>query len=344
VFGNHEKDNLVINILNLPREGVTRLPIQREPIPGSRMRTRSFIKVQDGCNNQCTYCITRIARGASTSRSVNAVLTDIQSALDGGTQEIVLTGVHLGSWGYDFSPPSHLSSLVSTILAETQVPRLRLSSLEPWDIPDGFFKLWQNPRLCRHLHLPLQSGCDATLKRMGRRVTTRSFSALVDQARRAIPGVSITTDIITGFPGETDVEFSTSQEFVSQMNFAKGHVFTYSNWPTTSADRLPDHVPHQLARERNARMRHVFRHSSGKFLQAQLGQTLEVLWEKAVLTADGQWDLSGFSDNYVRVRVTSPCDLYNQITAVQIMDLSQNGLVGEIMHKDTRPMAHQDTL
>jgi threonylcarbamoyladenosine tRNA methylthiotransferase MtaB len=295
------------------------------------MRTRSFIKVQDGCDNYCTYCITRLARGASKSRPMQEVLNDIRSALAGGSQEIILTGVHLGSWGYDFSPPSHLSILVSTILAETAAPRLRLSSLEPWDVPPGFFELWQNPRLCRHLHLPLQSGCEATLQRMGRRITARSFSSLVKQARAAIPGIAITTDIITGFPGETEAEFEKSLEFVRGIGFANGHVFTYSAWPDTAAARLLDQIPYHVAKERNARMRAVFHRSADEFLQKQWGQVLEVLWEKATPTTEGQWELSGLSDNYARVNVTAPSNYHNQVMRVRLTGLSAGGLVGDLV-------------
>jgi len=331
VIVNLQKDELVPLVLNLPRDSLITQPIVWEPIPGRRMRTRSFIKVQDGCDNYCTYCITRLARGASKSRPMQEVLYDIQSALEGGSQEIILTGVHLGSWGYDFTPPSHLSILVSSILAETAAPRLRLSSLEPWDVPPGFFELWQNPHLCRHLHLPLQSGCEATLQRMGRRITARSFAALVKRARTAIPGIAITTDIITGFPGETEAEFEESLEFVRGIGFANGHVFTYSAWPGTAVARLPDQVPHHLAKERNARMRAVFHHDSVEFLHQQQGQVLEVLWEKATPTTEGQWELSGLSDNYARVRVTAPCNCHNQVMRVHITGFSADRLEGELV-------------
>src|SRR4030042_4416401 len=183
VLGNLEKDHLVSTSLNIPINEFAQGTIQREPIPGSRLRTRAFIKVQDGCDNHCTYCITTLARGVSRSRPINDILADIHSALDGGYQEIILTGVHLGSWGYDFTQPSRLENLISAILDDTNTPRLHLSSLEPWDITSDFFELWQNSRLCRHLHLPLQSGSGATLRRMGRKVTPDTYAELIRQAR-----------------------------------------------------------------------------------------------------------------------------------------------------------------
>ncbi len=235
VINNQSKDNLVPLVLNLPLSSFEHTSLQREPIPGRRQRTRAFIKVQDGCDNHCTYCITALARGAGRSRPIEDVVLDIRSAVEGGSQEIVLTGVHLGSWGYDFSKPTSIQELVRAILNDTDTPRLRLSSLEPWDIVPDFFGLWSDPRVCRHLHLPLQSGCAETLHRMGRKISPEAFAELVGEARRAIPGVAITTDIITGFPGETEAEFAESSEFVSELNFANGHVFTFSPRPGTAA-------------------------------------------------------------------------------------------------------------
>ena len=281
VIVNQEKDILVPIVLDLPIQQFEHLSIQREPIPGSRLRTRAFIKVQDGCDNHCTYCITTIARGSGRSRGTQEVLQDIQSALDGGTQEIVLTGVHLGSWGYDFEKPSHLEQLVRAILNNTDTPRLRLSSLEPWDISPDFFELWQSPRLCRQLHLPLQSGCETTLKRMGRKITPHSYAHLLQQARNAIPGVSITTDIITGFPGETEQEFVESASFIMDMDFARGHVFTYSARPGTAAAELPDQVPIKISKQRSAQIREILSNSSSKYLEKHIGHNLSVLWEKA---------------------------------------------------------------
>ena len=332
VLGNLEKDHLVSTALNIPINEFAQGAIQREPIPGSRLRTRAFIKVQDGCDNHCTYCITRIARGSSRSRGIDSVLEDIQFALAGGTQEIVLTGVHLGSWGYDFEIPSHLSSLVRTILSKTETPRLRLSSLEPWDVSPDFFELWQSPRLCRHLHLPLQSGTETTLKRMGRRITPKSYANLINQARATIPGVAITTDIITGFPGETEAEFSESSAFVKAMGFANGHVFTYSARPGTVAAQLPNQVQHNISKQRNARMREILQQNSSVYQARHLGQDMQVLWEKATPFDGDQWVLSGLTDNYLRVNAYSPSPCCNQIMDVHITGMVNGGLVGEITH------------
>jgi threonylcarbamoyladenosine tRNA methylthiotransferase MtaB len=338
VIPNLEKDALVSGLLEITlpdfdREPVgsppvARLPVGRQRVPGARQCTRAFIKVQDGCNNQCAFCVTTLARGSSRSRTITAVLADIRQS--GDAQEIVLTGVHLGSWGQDFAPASHLSHLVEAILHETSVPRLRLSSLEPWDLQPDFFQLWQDPRLCRHLHLPLQSGCAATLLRMRRKTTPESYAALVAAARSAIPGVAITTDIIAGFPGESEAEFQESLAFVRQIGFAGGHVFTYSARPGTPAASLPDQVPHALRKERNARMRLVFAEAAHTYRSTFIGQVLPVLWESASGPGAQGWQMSGLTGNYLRVNAQSPRSLWNQITHVRLAELTADGLFGQI--------------
>jgi threonylcarbamoyladenosine tRNA methylthiotransferase MtaB len=344
VIVNEEKDDLVPLVLNLPMTEFNHKMLQREPIPGTRLRTRAFIKVQDGCDNYCTYCITRLARGAGRSREINDILEDIHFALDGGTQEIVLTGAQLGSWGYDFHTPMNLLTLVSVILTETDTPRLRLSSLEPWDIHPDFYRLWQNPRLCRHLHLPLQSGSEATLKRMNRRVTPGSFAELVRHARTFIPGVAITTDIIAGFPGESEAEFLESSVFVKEMDFANGHVFTYSAWRGTAAAMLPDQVPHEISKQRSARMREILLSSASTYREKHLGQSLQVLWEKATPVNECQWKLSGLSENYLRVSACSSAPCHNQLTTVRITGIKQNELVGVITNSESQFLTSEDTL
>jgi threonylcarbamoyladenosine tRNA methylthiotransferase MtaB len=330
VIDNQSKDKLVPLVLNLSLSSFEHTSLQREPIPGARQRTRAFIKVQDGCNNHCTYCITAVARGASRSRPIEDVLLDIRSAVEGGSQEIVLTGVHLGSWGHDFIKPLSIQDLVRAILNDSDLPRLRLSSIEPWDITPDFLALWSDPRLCRHLHLPLQSGCAETLHRMGRKISPHAFTELVREARRAIPGVAITTDIITGFPGETEAEFAESSEFVCEMNFAAGHVFTFSPRPGTSAINLPYKIPSKVAKQRNTTMRQIFQQSSNNYRQRHIGRNLRVLWEKATPIAEGKWLMSGLSDNYLRVQCNSTTPCRNQIMDVRITGVEQDRLTGEI--------------
>jgi threonylcarbamoyladenosine tRNA methylthiotransferase MtaB len=336
VIPNSEKRNLVSALLQRPVEEMYLEPIARQPLPGIRRRTRAFIKTQDGCDNHCTFCITRLARGAGRSQSEEEVLADVRAAQAGGTREVVLTGVHLGSWGQDFDPPRRLKDLVNAILEKTDPQRLRLSSLEPWDLTADFFALWQDKRMCRHLHLPLQSGSGATLRRMARKVTPESFANLIEMARQASPAMAITTDVIVGFPGETEAEFSESLEFVRQMAFAGGHVFCYSPRPGTPAARYPNQVPAKAAKERSAAMRAVLASSAHAFRQRFIGQRMEVLWEGASsFTAQG-WLLEGLTDNYLRVTAWSRENCWNELSQVELKEVQENGLFGVILYRPDR--------
>ena len=329
VIPNEQKENLVAEInseFRIQNSEFDLEPISREPLPGLHRRTRAFIKVQDGCDNACTFCVTTIARGAGRSRPLADVIGDIQFALAGGTKEIVLTGVHLGSWGQEWE--SHLRELVGAILADTDTPRLRLSSLEPWDLDADFFSLWTNPRLMPHLHLPLQSGSESTLRRMARKTTPASFRELVAAARMAIPEVAITTDIIAGFPGETEAEFAETLAFVREMNFAGGHVFPYSARPLTAAAKMKGQTRPEVRKKRNAVLREVFEESSKAYRQRFVGQTMSVLWESVSELDEWGWQMEGWTENYLRVRAASSSPRWNEVDEVELMEASGDGLKG----------------
>jgi threonylcarbamoyladenosine tRNA methylthiotransferase MtaB len=329
VVPNAGKDGLVSQALDLPLESFDLEPVERQPLPGARQRTRAFIKAQDGCDNHCTFCVTTLLRGAGRSRPIAEILGDIQAASD--ANEIVLTGVHLGSWGQDLPGGPGLRHLVQAILEHTGTPRLRLSSLEPWDLDEGFFRLWEEPRLCRHLHLPLQSGSAATLRRMSRKTTPQAFARLVAAARSVMPDVAITTDIIAGFPGESQAEFMESLEFVQSLGFAGGHVFTYSPRPGTAAARMLDQVPMAVRKERNAQLRQVFAQAAQAYQSAFLGQVLPVLWESAASLGPQGWEMSGLTGNYLRVNAYAPRGLWNQITPVRLTGQAETHLLGNIL-------------
>lgn len=329
VVSNAAKDLLVAQVLGRPPEAFDLEPLERTAAPGARLRTRAFIKVQDGCDNRCTFCITTLARGPGRSRPLPGVLADIQEAAAGGAREAVLTGVHLGSWGQEDG--RHLKDLVSAVLRETDVSRVRLSSLEPWDLDDDFFELWTaEPRLCRHLHLPLQSGSDRTLRRMARKTTRSTFRRLVRAARQASPEIAVTTDLIAGFPGETQSEFAETLEFVAEMDFAGAHVFTYSERPGTAAASMPGAVPHALRRERSAALRDLVACSEERYRCGFVGRQLEVLWESAVGLGPEGWQMSGWTDNYLRVTAVAPRDLWNELTPVFLEEAAAGGLKGRI--------------
>ncbi len=328
VIPNNKKEELVANLLHLSGSAFNLDPIARQPLPGLRRRTRAFIKVQDGCDNHCTFCITTVARGAARSRSIPAVISDIHSAVNGGAHEIVLTGVHLGSWGIDFG--MSLRQLVESILQDTDIPRLRLSSLEPWDLDEDFFPLWKDHRLCRHLHLPLQSGCAATLKRMARKTSPQSFRNLVYAARAVMPDAAITTDVIAGFPGETEAEFAESLEFIREMEFAGGHAFTYSPRPGTAAVRLEDQVPPDIRKERSAALRSVLETAAKDYHGKFFGQTMKVLWESTTQLDERGWRMEGLTGNYLRVAAVAPRPMWNEISNVRLGLLEGESLSGLI--------------
>jgi threonylcarbamoyladenosine tRNA methylthiotransferase MtaB len=328
VVPNTIKDDLVANVLDLPSATFDLEPLNRVPLPGLHRRTRAFIKVQDGCDNQCTFCITTVARGESRSRHIADVILDIQSALDGGTKEIVLTGVHLGSWGYDFD--SHLSELIKAILRETDVPRLRLSSLEPWDLSTDFFSLWNDKRLMPHLHLPLQSGCESTLKRMARKTTPKSFRELVSAARAVMPDVAITTDIIAGFPGETEEEFAQTLDFVREIQFTDGHVFTYSPRPGTGAARMKGQVKPELRKTRNHILTETLAESAKSYREKFIGRKMSVLWESTSEMGEWGWQMEGLTENYLRAQAFAPSPRWNELDKVLLQECSGDKLKGVI--------------
>ncbi len=328
VISNDGKEHLVGEVLNRPGEPFEVEPMARLPLPGLRQRTRAFIKVQDGCDNHCTFCITTIARGAGRSRPLAGVLRDIQSAGQGGAKEVVLTGVHLGSWGKDLG--LHLQDLVKGILRETDIPRVRLSSLEPWDLDRDFFLLLENPRLCRQLHLPLQSGSAATLKRMARRTDPDSFRALVQAARQVVPEVAITTDVIAGFPGETEQEFQQSLAFVQEMDFAGGHAFTYSTRAGTPAARMKGQVRPEIRKRRNAAYRSLFEAAADRYRQKFIGHRLRVLWESSSQYDERGWQMEGWTDNYLRISAFAPRPMWNEISDVILQSNRDGRLVGSI--------------
>lgn len=333
VIMNKEKDFLVRDLLSLTPEVFDSMNADqnliRHPLPGKLQRTRVFIKAQDGCDNFCTYCLTRVARGKSRSMPLSEIMRDIHIAEHGDVKEIVLTGVHLASWGQDFSPPTNINHLVTEILNQSIIPRIRLSSLEPWDLNEAFFQLFKNPRLCQHLHLPLQSGAEKTLRQMARKITPDEFRRLLQWARKTMPKIALTTDIIVGFPGESEEDFQESLSFVQEMNFAGGHVFSFSPREGTPASNYNQQVPTNVKKERSAKMRAVLAASEHTYHQQFLDQTVNVLWE-SVKKEGNHWLLSGLTQNYLRVNTSTGENHWNQIDQVHLTGLDQGNFFGEI--------------
>jgi threonylcarbamoyladenosine tRNA methylthiotransferase MtaB len=328
VIGNRDKDRLVELVLDRLEPGTMPL-LATEPDavhvyaagwPGAR--TRAFVKVQDGCRHRCTFCIVTVARGEERSRPIADVVAEIRALHAAGYQEAVLTGVHLGGYGSDLGVS--LLDLVRAILADTDIPRLRLSSLEPWNLPAEFWSLWHNPRLMPHLHLPLQSGCDSTLRRMARRCTTAAYARLVAAARAAIPDLTLTTDIIVGFPGETEAEWTATLAFVEQIGFGHIHIFPFSPRAGTAAARMREQVPAEVKRRRGRELQALAARMKADHLARHLGRVRAVLWEgHGELLPDGCRRWSGYTDNYLRTDVVVPdgLNLENRITAAHLVAL-----------------------
>jgi threonylcarbamoyladenosine tRNA methylthiotransferase MtaB len=223
-----------------------------------------------------------------------------------------------------------LKDLIKAILRETDTPRLRLSSLEPWDLTSDFFSLWTNSRLMPHLHLPLQSGSASTLKRMARKTTPESFRELVAAARDVMPEVAITTDIIAGFPGETEAEFAKTLDFVHEMDFAGGHVFTYSARPGTGAARMKGQVKIGLRKTRNHILHDALEESAKSYRQKFVGERLSVLWESTSEMGEWGWQMEGYTENYLRVQALAPSPRWNQLDEVVLSDCVGDKLKGAI--------------
>lgn len=334
VISNLEKMNLPLKVMESESLDFDAEPIARQPLPGAHSHTRAFIKAQDGCDNFCTFCVTRVARGKGQSVRKEDVLEDILQAERGGVREVVLSGVHLGSWGKDVAQKKTITDLLSYLLDQTQIERIRLSSIEPWDLDEGFFKLWQNPRLCPHLHLPLQSGSAVVLKRMARHTTPAAFADLVSMARHCIPGVSITTDVIVGFPGESEEEFHESLAFVKQMQFSGGHVFRYSVREGTAAAKLPYQIDGKIAKLRAKEMQEVIKASEAKYLSTLIGQEVKVLWEASGKKNEKGWTLHGLCGYYMKVEAWAESNRWNKLDTVVIEAVKKDGLSGKISSFD----------
>jgi threonylcarbamoyladenosine tRNA methylthiotransferase MtaB len=276
----------------------------------ANLRTRAFIKVQDGCNNFCSFCIVPLVRGRESSLPLEDILAEVKQRVADGAKEIVLTGTEIGAYSYE---NAGLAGLLKRILDDSGVARLRLSSLQPQEITPQLLRLWADERLCHHFHLSLQSGSDAVLKRMRRRYDSAGYRRAVELIRKAVPDVAITTDIIVGFPGETDDEFEESYDFARQVRFARIHVFPYSPRPGTKAAAIPNHVEDKVKRERGRRMLALGRANLRDFRKRFVGQTVMVLWEKET---GGVW--SGLTDNYIRVFTKSDRDLTNRLVPVKL--------------------------
>ena len=280
------------------------------------LRTRSMVKVQEGCNQFCSYCIVPFVRGREHSEPIEEVVNEVKERISAGYQEVTLTGTQIGAY-----KPS-LEMLVRRILDETDIGRLRLSSLRPQDLTPQLIALWDDDRLCPHLHLSLQSGSDSVLGRMLRQYSAADYEKAVARVREAVPDVAITTDIMVGFPRETDEEFEQSHRFCQMMGFANIHVFSYSERPGTLAAEMPQKVAEKAKSTRSKRMLELAKESASRYRERFLGRSMTVLWEREM--ERGVW--VGLTENYIRVFASSNEPLKNKFTAAKLVGWHNNDL------------------
>jgi threonylcarbamoyladenosine tRNA methylthiotransferase MtaB len=337
VVSNGDKASLARDLLRRLGDGDGRrsaLPIGK----GALARTRAFVKIQEGCNEVCSYCIVPRTRGRERSVPPGLVVAEALAREAEGVQEIVLTGTQLGNYGRDLGLAAGPAPLLSALLAQTSIARVRLSSLQAQDIDEGLLHLWSDPRLCRHFHLPLQSGSDRVLTAMRRRYSVRRFVEAASLVRERVPDVAVTTDVIVGFPGETEVDFQETHRLCQDVGFAAIHVFPYSRRPGTAAARMPDQVPIAVKRDRLERMLALARASAGAFRARFQGRTMDVLWEEARPRRSGRILWQGLTDNYLRVYTDAdnPAadppgpDLANLVIPTRLGEATTDGLWGEV--------------
>jgi len=324
---NQNKDQLVqISVESLLQSAST--PSPQPPFKETtnslleRGRHRAFIKVQDGCRYRCTYCIVTLARGEERSRAVEAIIDEVQTLHRQGIQEVVITGVHVGGYGSDTN--SSLFELLQALLQHTAIPRIRLASVEPWDLNPHFADLFSDTRLMPHMHLPLQSGSNSVLRRMSRRCRSEEFAQLCGQFQQRWPGFNVTTDIIVGFPGESETEWQQSLNFVKTLDLGHIHIFNFSAREGTKAASLPGQIHGAVKKERHQQLQEVADKLKSHKLQAAVGQRVEVLWESQSFQYQGQRYWSGLTPNFLRViHADDGHNRENRIESVQLQQVDE---------------------
>jgi threonylcarbamoyladenosine tRNA methylthiotransferase MtaB len=331
VAGNTDKATLVQSLVAWKGEPLVPCAVgdDGQAVSPAMLRTRAMVKIQEGCDQVCAYCIVPRVRGRERSVPPDEIVGEIDRYVALGYKEAVLTGTQLGSYGFDL-PNLTLTGLLQRVLAETEIVRLRVSSLQAQELDEDLLGVWGDRRLCPHFHIPLQSGSDAVLRRMRRRYTAGRYSDAVKLVRETVPAASITTDVIAGFPGETAADFQATYEVCERVGFARMHVFPYSTRPGTSAAYFEGQV---LAEDRSERARELLalaERGAARFRRRQIGDVRPVLWETTTL-ADSRELWSGLTDNYIRVTGESPRPLFNTITPARLVSQRGDGVYAELL-------------
>ena len=303
-------------------------------------KTRAYLKIQEGCNQYCSYCIIPYARGPIRSRNLHSIREEVQRLTEAGYKEIVLIGIHLGCYGKEMKDGTTLYDAVQAALSVPALQRLRLGSLESVEVEERLLDLMEtDKRLCPHLHLPLQSGCDKVLKDMHRPYDTKRFATLLEQIRKKVPGIAVTTDVIVGFPGETEEEFAATCDFVKQCGFAKMHVFPYSKRKGTPAAARQDQIPEKVKKKRAENLAELDREMQQAYFVENIGKAHTVLVEQVVskTTAGSGADNSeallveGLTENYIRVELPGNADLCGKVVDVKITEALIDKCKGRIL-------------
>lgn len=319
-------DAPVVDIKNVMKEE----SFEEIALKGHRQKTRAFLKIEDGCNMFCSYCIIPYARGPVRSRILNNILNEAENLANDGFKEIVLTGIHLGLYGTDIESKTTLLDVISEIAKIQGIERIRLSSIEVIELTDEFLLgLSKIDKFCHHFHVPLQSGCDSVLQRMNRRYTTIEFAERVHQIRKLMPDTSVTTDVIVGFPGETDEEFEQTKNFIKAIDFSKLHVFPFSPRKGTPAAAMTNQVEKDIKSTRCHELLKLSEKLEQNFRNKFLNSSQKVLFENK--TSNGLYE--GFTENYIKVVAPSTLntDLRNKIACVKLKRNLNDCVYGEII-------------
>jgi len=333
LVGSGEKDAIPERLLERLRERGDPSAGCATPVRGG-LRTRAFVKIQEGCNELCAFCIVPYTRGREVSEPIDRVVDEVLLREADGVQEVVLTGTQLGNYGRDLGWREHgPRRLLEALLARTSVPRIRLSSLQAQDISPELVDLWDDQRLCPHFHLPLQSGSDRVLGPMRRRYTAERYRAALALIRERVPDVAVTTDVIAGFPGESEADFEATLSLCREAGFAAIHAFPYSRRPHTGAALMDGHLAPALRLSRLERLLEIGSDSSQAFRQGFLGRRLDVLWEQESggpfgRTQERRWQ--GLTPNYIRVYTSADCDLTNRVLPTRLVRNEGDETIGAL--------------
>jgi threonylcarbamoyladenosine tRNA methylthiotransferase MtaB len=340
VIGTQDRDKLMQYVEQIqadrqPVNAVRNIMKTREfeelDVPDFSDRTRAFLKIQEGCNNFCTFCIIPWSRGLSRSRDPKSVIAQAEQLVAAGYKEIVLTGIHTGGYGDDLENYD-LADLLWDLDKVDGLERIRISSIEASQIDDKMIDvLNRSAKMCRHLHIPLQAGDNEVLKRMRRKYTTEEFAAKIEQLHRAMPGVAITTDVIVGFPGESEEQFENGFRFMERMGFAEMHVFPYSKRTGTPAARMEDQIDEEIKNERVHKLIDLSEKLQLTYAKPYVGQTLDIIPERDYKGAPGTGLLMGYSDNYLQVVFAGDESLIGELCRVKVTEAGVNECRGELV-------------